>query len=169
LSKSHNGNQCLTDQPTEPSDATQIKPRRGQPQPRESRRLDASHDAVNPSLASLREINVSHLSSRESRRSLLVFDPPFTPPAAARPLRKSLQSPPLTGAAHHPPDARPDVASPRPTPRSCETLAADPPTGHPGDDAAPSSPRGQRAVPSSGGPRCSSPDPAPARPRASKL
>jgi hypothetical protein len=107
-----------------------------------------------------------------------LFRESFTPPRSVRHARHLLltrvssssipiyQPPPLAlplvGAAYHPPDARPDIASPRLHPRSCETLEADPPTGRPGDHAAPSSPRGRRAVPSSGGPRCSSPDPAPA-------
>jgi hypothetical protein len=47
--------------------------------------------------------------------------------------RAPLRNPTLPGAAHHPPDARPNIASPCLNPPSCDTLdAADLPAGRPG-------------------------------------
>jgi hypothetical protein len=115
-----------------------------------------------------RKTHASHLSSRCTTQSPRLRSPIYS----SRRRSPSAQIPPVA-AAHRrspPPTGRPPRRRfPGLHPRSSETLEADPPIGRPGDDAAPSSPRGQRAVPSSGGPRCSSPDPAPARPRASKL
>jgi hypothetical protein len=69
-----------------------------------------------------------------SSSSIPIYSPTYQPPLA------SMHNP---SSRHN--DARPNVASPLPNPRSCETLEADPPTGRPGDDAAPSWPRGRCA------------------------